>query len=111
MEALAGGLEDAELHRAHRLACEGGQVEQTTERVRLRYVEVVAGQHAEVATAPHDVFEMLVDRRQASLEHEGDRDVDAHGRGQVGAEMRKQRIVSTAHQRLPVRGAHDGGPG
>ena len=111
MKALSGGLEDAELHRAHRLARDGGQVEQTTERVRFRYVEVVAGQYAEMSTAPHDVFEMLVNRCQASLEHEGDRDVDPHGRGQMGAEVREQRIVSAVHQRLPVRGAHDGGPG
>ena len=51
---------------------------------------------------------MLLDLHQASLEHEGDRDVDANGRGQMSAEMRKQRIVSPLHQRLPVRGAHGG---
>ena len=114
MEALAGGLEDAELHRAHRLAREGGQVEQTTERVRLGHVEVVAGQHAEVSTAPHDVLEMLVDRSpgpararrrpRCRLERPW-----PGGRGDAGAADRLRRApapASAGGARWPARIAH-----
>ena len=74
------------------------EVEQAHQRVRFGDAEVVAGEDSQLSSPRQEVPEVLEHAVDAALEDEADDDVGAVGGGELGNDVRQERVVAARDQ-------------
>ena len=90
------GDEHAQLERARGVQLR--EIEQAQERVGVGDVEVVTGDHAEVAAAGEQVLQRGLDAVDAAAHDEGDGDVGGHRAANVLLEQRQERLDASRRE-------------
>jgi hypothetical protein len=98
VEAGVLALKDAQLDAFARIS-EAGEIEEPKQGVRVCNFTVVAGQESQTFSPQDEVAYVGFDACEAATKHEGDRHIQALGRGEVSPKMRQKGICATGNKR------------